>query len=223
MIQAKIETTKATFSIEDFRRARDKTFEAVTQISKAILVGMTEDEGNLIVKSVLAEMGCTKSWHKGFVRFGVNTLNGFSDPSKKGIVLQPNDIYFIDIGPVWGEYEGDGGDTFAVGNDSEHSVEMHRCAKDVKTLFQLTAEEWKRAGLTGKELYDFADRAAKKLGWELNLGIGGHRLADFPHAIYFKGSLSDMNFKPTANLWMLEIQIRHPTLQFGAFYEDLLS
>lgn len=28
---------------------------------------------------------------------------------------------------------------------------------------------------------------------------------------------------PTANRWILEIQIRHPSRNFGAFYEDLLS
>ena len=214
-----IENTKAGFSLAEFRSARDKTFEAVNRISQSIKVGMNEDEGNLVVKTILSEMGSAKSWHKGFIRFGANTLKGFSDKSETGVRLQSDDIYFIDIGPVWGEYEGDGGDTFAVGNNPE----MVRCAQDVKTVFHLTSEAWKKSGLTGKELYEFADQAAKKLGWTLNLDINGHRLADFPHAVYFRGGLSEVEFKPTSNLWMLEIQIRHPTLSFGAFYEDLLS
>ena len=214
-----IENTKADFSLADFRSARDKTFEAVTRISRAIKVGMNEDEGNFVVKTILTEMGSLKSWHKGFIRFGANTLKGFSDKSEPGLCLQPDDIYFIDIGPVWGEYEGDGGDTFAVGNNSE----MVRCAQDVKTVFRLTSEAWKNSGLSGKELYAFADQTAKNLGWTLNLGIDGHRLSEFPHAVYYRGGLAEVEFKPTSNLWMLEIQIRHPTLPFGAFYEDLLS
>ena len=35
-------------------------------------------------------------------------------------------------------------------------------------------------------------------------------------------SLSAVNFAPTTDLWVLEIQIRHPERQIGAFYEDLL-
>jgi ribosome recycling factor len=34
--------------------------------------------------------------------------------------------------------------------------------------------------------------------------------------------LSAVNFAPTTDLWVLEIQIRHPGRQIGAFYEDLL-
>jgi hypothetical protein len=31
-----------------------------------------------------------------------------------------------------------------------------------------------------------------------------------------------VNFAPTTDLWVLEIQIRHPERQIGTFYEDLL-
>jgi hypothetical protein len=34
--------------------------------------------------------------------------------------------------------------------------------------------------------------------------------------------MAGVDFKPSACAWMLEIQIRHPELAFGAFYEDLL-
>ena len=60
------------------------------------------------------------------------------------------------------------------------------------------------------------------MGWELNLDTSGHRLADFPHEALYSGSLSAVNFAPTTDLWVLEIQIRHPERQIGAFYEDLL-
>jgi hypothetical protein len=71
-------------------------------------------------------------------------------------------------------------------------------------------------------LYDFAAAEARAMGWELNLDMSGHRLADFPHAVLHKGALAEAPFAPSPGLWVLEIQIRHPDRPFSAFYEDLL-
>ena len=60
------------------------------------------------------------------------------------------------------------------------------------------------------------------MGWELNFDLPGHRVSDFPHAIYKAGALGDLDTQPRTGLWILEIQIAHPTRPFGAFYEDLL-
>lgn len=99
---------------------------------------------------------------------------------------------------------------------------MHRIARDVRTLFENTSAAWRAQGLTGTALYDYASRRAVEMGWELNLDMNGHRLADFPHAAIHKGALAQAAFRPTSNLWVLEIQIRHPERPFSAFYEDLL-
>ena len=72
--------------------------------------------------------------------------------------------------------------------------------------------------LMAAELKDFP--AGTK--WVLNLDIKGHRVSDFPHAIYKGGKLGDLADTPNGGLWILEIQIAHPTRAFGAFYEDLL-
>jgi len=37
------------------------------------------------------------------------------------------------------------------------------------------------------------------------------------------GDLGDFEAEPNAGLWILEIQIAHPTEAYGAFYEDLLA
>ncbi|WP_419173208.1 hypothetical protein [Halobacteriovorax sp.] len=47
-------------------------------------------------------------------------------------------------------------------------------------------------------------------------------MADFPHAVYFRGSLGSSDIKPKKNLWILEIHIRHPENEYGAFFEDLI-
>ena len=68
----------------------------------------------------------------------------------------------------------------------------------------------------------YALEAAHDMGWELNLELTGHRLSEFPHDAHYDGTLSDVGFRPTAGAWVLEIQIRHPEREFGAFFEDLL-
>jgi hypothetical protein len=34
--------------------------------------------------------------------------------------------------------------------------------------------------------------------------------------------MAAVDIRPNPNLWVLEIAIRHPVREFGAFYEDLL-
>ncbi len=152
------------------------------------------------------------------IRFGSNTLKTFNEPSAPGLVLQENDIYFIDIGPVWQKWEGDAGATFAVGTDPD----MARAVRDVRGVFERVREKWLAERLTGLALYEYASQVAVELGWRLNLETSGHRLADFPHAALHDGALAEVPFAPSSGLWVLEIQIRHPERAFGAFYEDLL-
>jgi hypothetical protein len=99
---------------------------------------------------------------------------------------------------------------------------MQRCADAAKQIFDLVQQQWRSSGMGGKELYDFAQKATADLGWVLNLGLTGHRLGDFPHKAFYDGTLGRVSIHPSPNLWILEIQIRHPTKPFGAFFEDLL-
>jgi len=134
------------------------------------------------------------------------------------VVLQENDIFFIDIGPIFQNCEGDAGDTFVFGDDPDH----HRAKKDVRTIWEDVRQVWFDEHITGQELYCYAEEAARTLGWTLNLDLSGHRLSDYPHSAHYDGSLADVGFRPNPNLWVLEIAIAHPDGGFGAFYEDLL-
>jgi Xaa-Pro aminopeptidase len=216
--QTQIERTKPNFDSTLMLQARSQSWNAIEAISKKIQPGMTEEEATSIAQETLRALGSEKFWHRTIVRLGSNTLKGFSDPSEKGVTLKSNDIFYLDLGPVWNGYEGDAGQTFVCGNDPEQT----RCAQDCKEIFETVGLAWRSQGLTGQALYALADQEAKRRGWILNLEINGHRLADFPHALYYKGSLSDQPFSPTPLVWVLEIQIRHPSREFGAFYEDLL-
>lgn len=219
-----IERVRSEIVPKALLQARDKTWEAVRAIAEAIRPGLTETEATKIAKSVLTEMGAGKNWHRAYVRFGRNTLKCYGDPSEPDVVLGGNDIFYVDIGPAWVdaatdiEVEGDAGDTFTTGSDPE----MKRCARDARGLFDAVKKEWERRDARGAELYDFAAAEAEKLGWRLNLKANGHRISEFPHALHFKGDLMDADFKPAPHLWVLEILIRHPEREFGAFYEDVL-
>ncbi len=213
-----VEKTGPGFNREVLMAARATTWRAVERIAQAIHVGMLEEDAYEAARTILNGMGSAKNWHRPWIRFGVNTLKPYGVLSTRGAHLKEEDIFFIDIGPVWGGYEGDAGSTFVTGFDKE----MKRCQADVKTIFNAVKERWCREHETGKGLYDFAVRKTEELGWRLNLRANGHRLSDFPHAIYFKGGLAEVGFAPSPDAWMLEIQICHPDNPFGAFYEDLL-
>ena len=64
------------------------------------------------------------------VRFGQNTTKNFEDPSTPGVVLGDDDIFFLDIGPIYEGCEGDAGYMFVVGDDPE----MTKVAEDVKSI-----------------------------------------------------------------------------------------
>jgi hypothetical protein len=99
---------------------------------------------------------------------------------------------------------------------------MHAAKRDVRLLFDRVHDRWRTERLTGAALYAYAAAEAEAMGWVLNLDMPGHRLSDFPHAAIHKGPLSAAPYSPSSGLWVLEIQIRHPTLPISAFYEDLM-
>jgi Xaa-Pro aminopeptidase len=179
---------------------------------------MWENDAIELANGILKEMGAEKFWHRTYVRFGSNTLKGYSDPAGPNVQLGGNDIFFLDIGPVFRGYEGDLGATYVTGNDPE----MLQCRDDSKKVFDRVHSYWKETRATGAQLYKYAAQVAEDLGWKLNLKVDGHRLADFPHQIYCKEKLSRIEFSPSPYLWVVEIQIRHKTRDFGAFYEDII-
>jgi hypothetical protein len=216
--QTKLEAVGPAFTKEQMLLMRGKVRAIIHQIAAAVKPGMVEEDAVEMAKNLLAENDMVRGWHDVYVRFGTNTLKTFGEASDPGIVLKEDDIILIDIGPVWEEWEGDGGDTFVFGGDPE----KQRCAEDARKLFHTVRHKWEETSMTGKALYEFAVEEAKALGWELNMDLSGHRLSDFPHAAIYDGPMADVDFKPSPLLWVLEIHIRHPTAGYGAFFEDML-
>jgi len=206
------------FCLDSYLDAREKTIDAVRKVSALIKPGMNEAHAMTLIEDTLANLGAERLWHPSKVRFGLNTMKSFREKSEEGILLKEDDIFFLDIGPVFDGHEADYGETFVVGKKEEH----YKIARDAKVLFQETREAWQRKKFTGVELYEYADKMASEMGYNLNLKMEGHRLSDFPHALHYKGGLKSADIVPIENLWVLEIHICSKDGEFGAFFEDIL-
>jgi methionyl aminopeptidase len=203
-------------------RAQEKSWKVLHEISNRIVPGMNELEAIQIAKTVLAEQGCVRSWHRPMIRFGANTVKPyFTQPDPKSVLLE-NDIFYVDIGPVWKEgdeeYEGDVGNTYVLGNDSKYL----QCKNDVILLFEKAANQWRNHKISGQKIYQWLEMEAKKMNYFLVSEDDGHRIGIFPHQRIFSGGLSQVRFYPNRGLWVLEVHIQDLSGQFGAFYEDIL-
>ncbi len=216
--QEPLEAVGDAFEPDRLLDVRSRTKAAVEEIAGLIVPGMAEDTARSLAGDVLRDRGLRKGWHKILVRFGPNTTKNFDDPPEPGVVLGDDDIFFIDIGPIFDGCEGDAGQTFTVGADPD----MLRAVVDVRSIWDSTRRRWLDDGLTGTELYVHAASTADALGWVLDLELTGHRISEFPHSAHYDGTLDGVGFRPTDKRWILEIQVRHPDRNFGAFYEDLM-
>ena len=217
--QSDLEKVGGAYDVADMLKVRTMTRNAITEIAARVKPGMVEEDAVEMAQDILAEAGMIRGWHDVYVRFGTNTTKTFGEASAPGVVLGNDDMVLIDIGPVFEQWEGDGGDTFVFGADPDKL----RCAADARALFHIVRKKWATDKATGRDLYEFAQAEAARMGWELNMDLSGHRISEFPHEAHYAGPLADVDFTPTAGpLWVLEIHIRHPGRTYGAFFEDML-
>jgi len=213
------ETVGQRFDPAMMQHAREKTWAALHGIRERMRPGISEDEAKAAALDVFRGLGYERLWHPVLIRIGANTTKTYRQRSDPNVRLGENDSYFIDLGLVFDGHEGDVGDTFVVG----HAPQRQACAEAARALFGEVADAWRAQGLSGQALYAFAGERAEAMGWRFNHAIKGHRVSDFPHSIHQGGDLGDLEASPSSGLWILEIQIAHPTEPFGAFYEDLLA
>ncbi|QEK92649.1 NAD(P)H dependent flavin oxidoreductase family protein [Achromobacter insolitus] len=197
--------------------ARRRSMRAVEEIAGLIRPGMTTREAIAIADEHLRRMGASHNWHPTYVRFGPDTQSPPIQRTDYDRKLLEQDLFVLDIGPVWDGYEGDYGDTFVLGADEDR----RRCAEAARSVFKRTRQAWLE-GLTGTALYDRATEYAREHGCELVREIPGHRVSDFPHALYGRHLLAQADFVPADGIWVLEIQVRDARRPLGAFYEDVL-
>ena len=126
------------FNLEDYLKAQEKTRQVVLAFSKTLKPGINEIEAKTLLEKTLDESGLEKRWHPSKMRIGPNTTKNFRDDSAPHILTE-NDIFFVDIGPVYYNHEGDYGETFTLGSDPR----LKRLAEASKEIFNSTLKVWK--------------------------------------------------------------------------------
>jgi Xaa-Pro dipeptidase len=194
--------------------------------------GVAEGEINESVY-VLAERmyGISRYWHKRIVRAGRNTLAPY-DENPPDLTVRDDDIVFLDLGPVFEEWEADFGRTFVVGNDP---LKLRLC-RDIEEGFAKGKRYFhEHPDITAAELYGFAQGLAEDAGWEYGGPIAGHLIGVFPHE-KIAGDKISLYVHPENHLrmrdpdasgrerhWILEIHFVDRAREIGGFYEELLT
>lgn len=204
----------------------------IVESRSIIVAGKTENQINTEVYNLAFELfGIKKYWHKRIVRAGANTLKPY-DENPPDLVLQNDDIIFLDFGPVFEDWEADFGRTYVIGNDPY----KHKLKKDIEKAW-FEAKEWfsQRTKLTGAEFHQYIIELAHKYNYKYGGQLAGHLIGHFPHeklapenyGLYVHpGNPNDM-FLPDANgnkrHWILEIHFIDEEKQIGGFFEQLLT
>lgn len=213
--------------------AEDRALEMlhVIEASGAVAPGRREGEVDADIAAIAErQFGVTRHWHKRLVRTGPNTLCVFADtPDER--VIEANDTIYLDLGPVFEEWEADIGQTYAVGDDPAR----HALVAALPQVFEETrAHANANPNITGAELYDLACAAAEARGYIFGGKIAGHTVGEFPHLtwpgerehtrIYPENPtrLSDPDHLGRKRYWIIETHLIAPDRAFGGFYERLL-
>jgi Xaa-Pro aminopeptidase len=194
--------------------------------------GITERALSLEIHKLAAEMfGVKAHWHKRVVRAGPNTLFPYSK-TPPNLTLQEDDILFLDLGPVFEDWEADFGRTYVLGSDPMKL----KLRDDIEPIFDKAKAHYEaNPDITGAELYGFAVALAEEAGWEFGGPIAGHIVGEFPHerapggkvashiAPGNPGRINDPYPSGEKRHWILEIHLIDRTRQIGGFYEQLLT
>src|SRR5262249_22632705 len=152
---------------------------AAIEAAGFVAPGRSEGEVDADIATLAARaFGVERHWHKRLVRTGLNTLCVFADtPDERGI--GDDDTVYLDLGPVFGEWEADIGKTYAVGEDSAR----RKLVEALPVVFEETrAQARAQPDITGAALYDFACQTAAAHGYIFGGKIAGHTIGEFPHA-----------------------------------------
>lgn len=196
-----------------------------------VAAGRTEAEVTQDIFALAeARFGVAQHWHRQIVRTGANTLTTAADYPEP-LTIAADDTVYIDLGPVFEEWEADIGRTYAVGADPE----KHRLVADLPRVFDRVQAHYNASpDITGAELYAFAQAAAEEAGWVFGGAIAGHWVGEFPHtrwpgeragkAIWPENTypLHTTDHLGRTRNWILEIHLIDRARTFGGFYERLL-
>jgi Xaa-Pro dipeptidase len=220
--------------VTELRTAQNNAEQLFHQIEARSLIrsGITESQLNKDIYELAKEMyGITTYWHKRIVRSGKNTLAPYDD-NPPDLMIGDDDIVFLDLGPVFEEWEADFGRTFVVGSDPlkiKLRDDVGKAFAEGKRYFHETPD------IIASQLFAFVLSLAQNYGWEFGGRIAGHLIGQFPHekisgdkvTLYVHPDshlpMRSLNEKGQKRHWILEIHFVDRARQIGGFFEELLT
>ncbi|WP_409436227.1 M24 family metallopeptidase [Mycobacterium sp. SMC-14] len=220
--------------VERLRDAQAKAVALFDEIERCGMVrpGVGERQLSDEIRDLAADMfGVTRHWHRRVVRAGENSLLPFhADPPDR--VMADDDIAYLDLGPIFEEWEADFGRTFVLGDDPD-KLALRDALPGVwgagRAFFEAHPD------ITGAQLFEHVVGLAQDAGFEFGAPIAGHLLGEFPHkkisgddARFYVAPGSDEPMRrtdPTGRVchWILEVHLVNRARGFGGFYEQLLD
>jgi len=215
----------------DAQRKANELFKAV-ETQNFIRPGQTELQINeAIYKLAEQTYGITRYWHKRIVRAGRNTLAPY-DENPPNLTVADDDVVFLDLGPVFEEWEADSGRRYAVGED----LLKRKLCRDIEEAFAKGKRYFhEHPDINCAELYQYACQLATERGWEYGGPIAGHLIGVFPHekisgdkiTLYVHPNnpnrMRTLDASGRKRHWILEIHFVDRSRQIGGFYEELLT
>jgi Xaa-Pro dipeptidase len=228
-------TTSASLTVAESllgaQRQAEQLFEEIRS-SGMIRAGVRESElSQEIYALASARFGVRRHWHKRVVRCGPNTLLGYhTDPPERTVA--PDDVVYLDFGPVFNAWEADFGRTYVLGSDTR----KHQLVADITKAFRRGKQLYlDTPDLTAGALYDFVASLAGESGWEFGAPTAGHLIGHFPHeretsepkrfSIRHGNEIRirEPDRKGAVRHWILEIHFIDRQRGYGGFCEELLT
>src|SRR5271168_5539149 len=152
----KVEADRATALLQAQQKA-DQLFRAV-ESEGIIRANVLESQINQDIYDLAEKMfGISSYWHKRIVRAGRNTLAPY-DENPPDLIIGDDDILFLDLGPVFEEWEADFGRTFVVGSDP---LKLKLRDDTRKAFIQGKKYFQEHPDITAVELYRHAQKLAR--------------------------------------------------------------
>jgi Xaa-Pro aminopeptidase len=220
--------------VTELRTAQNKAEQLFREVEASGLIraGITESRLNDHIYNLAKEMyGITTYWHKRIVRAGRNTLAPYAE-NPPDLTIGEDDILFLDLGPVFEDWEADFGRTFVIGSDLlklKLRDDVGQAFAEGKRYFQATPD------ITASQLFAYAVSLAQRFGWEFGGPIAGHLIGQFPHekiaddkvTLYVHPQshlpMRSLDEKGRKRHWILEIHFVDREYRIGGFFEELLT
>src|SRR5580693_9655156 len=146
----KVESNRGAAPLQAQNNANE-LFRAV-ETQGIIRPNVTESQINQDIYDLAEKMfGISTYWHKRIVRAGRNTLAPY-DENPPDLTLAEDDIAFLDLGPIFEEWEADFGRTFVLGDDPAKTA-----LRDALPRVWQAGRDYfaAHASVTGAELFDY--------------------------------------------------------------------